>query len=235
MLARERRASADMADAGCTERRASADMADAGCTRLAAALAALPSRPLEMVSDALVALIPPPESLLDWATDGFCNLGGWVGQTLRATMRRYPETLQKTGCQSLEAILSDCGYGFDQLNEDANVADVLRYLRAAGLANGGTDQEIADAIESMEEAFSSPAEAFSPAEGDAWSLAYTTLQAATPDFDVGEEMARLWFPLDEGSPNAQLAECLVLRREGNFYMWACRTAMYRYLICFATS
>ena len=43
MLARERRALAD-------------DAAD-GCTELAAALATLPSRPLEMVADAMAALV----------------------------------------------------------------------------------------------------------------------------------------------------------------------------------
>jgi hypothetical protein len=43
MLARERRSHADTAAAD-------------GCTELAAALAALPSRPLELVADAVVAL-----------------------------------------------------------------------------------------------------------------------------------------------------------------------------------
>ncbi len=38
------------------ERRWPADTAADGCTKLAAALAALPSRPLEMVADAVVAL-----------------------------------------------------------------------------------------------------------------------------------------------------------------------------------
>ena len=38
------------------ERRRHADTAAGGCTELAAALAALPSRPLEMVADAVVAL-----------------------------------------------------------------------------------------------------------------------------------------------------------------------------------
>ena len=38
------------------ERRLPADTAADGCTELAAALAALPSRPLEMVADALAAL-----------------------------------------------------------------------------------------------------------------------------------------------------------------------------------
>ena len=38
------------------ERRAPADAAANGCTALAAALAALPSRPLEMVADAVAAL-----------------------------------------------------------------------------------------------------------------------------------------------------------------------------------
>jgi hypothetical protein len=38
------------------ERRAQTDTAEDGCTRLALALAALPSRPLEMVAEAMVAL-----------------------------------------------------------------------------------------------------------------------------------------------------------------------------------
>ncbi len=38
------------------ERRSPADAAADGCTALAAALAALPSRPLEMVADAVAAL-----------------------------------------------------------------------------------------------------------------------------------------------------------------------------------
>jgi hypothetical protein len=38
------------------ERRAPADAAADGCTELAAALATLPSRPLEMIADAVVAL-----------------------------------------------------------------------------------------------------------------------------------------------------------------------------------
>jgi hypothetical protein len=47
MLARERRA---------RERRALADAAADGCTELAAALATLPSRPLEMIAEAVAAL-----------------------------------------------------------------------------------------------------------------------------------------------------------------------------------
>jgi hypothetical protein len=43
------------------ERRWPADAATDGCTELAAALAALPSRPLEMVADAVVALDRPTD------------------------------------------------------------------------------------------------------------------------------------------------------------------------------
>ena len=38
------------------ERRALADAQDGGCTKLAAALATLPSRPLEMIAEAVAAL-----------------------------------------------------------------------------------------------------------------------------------------------------------------------------------
>jgi hypothetical protein len=217
-------------------RRASRDSADDGCTPLAAALAALPSRPLEMVAEALAALHPPEESLRDWAMATYSHCGGWVGQTLRHPSPpplSSPHAAAHERAWSLEHVLSECGRGFDTLDEDADCDVVLQYLRDAGLANGRSDREIDEAIEAMEEAISS--ESFNPADTDSWGVEYGILQAATPDFTLGGEMLRLWFALEAASPTSRLAECVIMRYDGNFMMWACRTAAHQYLICFATS
>ena len=57
------------------ERRWHADTAADGCTEFAAALAALPSQPLEMVADALVALDLPTELECEIPLRALCSTG----------------------------------------------------------------------------------------------------------------------------------------------------------------
>jgi hypothetical protein len=174
---------------------------------------------------------PPQVALRDWAADVCSHRGGWIKDSLRRPID--PSLLIHERRWSLDSILSDCGTGFDALNTHASDDDVLRYLRSAGLAHGRSDSEIDDAVVLMEEDISS--ESFDPANGEVWALSYQTLQAATPDFTLGEEMQRLWFPLEDDRPTNTLAECLVLHHDGNFRLWACRTPRHSYLISFATS
>ncbi len=58
------------------ERRSHADTAADGCTEFGAALAALPSRPLELVADALMALDRPRELECEIPTKPYAAQGG---------------------------------------------------------------------------------------------------------------------------------------------------------------
>lgn len=167
-------------------------------------------------------------SLTEWVSilaDEY--LQGWAYSTLRSNSDpQYSENPI-----NLEAILSCCGWGWDYLKEGTDEDDVLDYLDSCGFVVQ-TQKNINDAILSMEEEISS--DTFDGSTIDAWQERYEALQSEVPDDNVGRQMQKLWFPLCD-NVSKPLAECQILRKDGNFAMWACRSETHMYLICFATS
>jgi hypothetical protein len=168
-------------------------------------------------------------SLTEWVMQLADNyLQGWEYTSLRRT-NCTPQPAEHS--MTLENILSRCGRGWDELKEDADEDTVNNYLKDCCIVRR-TQKDIDYDILLMEEEISS--DTFDGSTIDAWQEKYESLQLEVPVSTMGQLMQKLWFPLDE-QVSKPLVEYQILRLDGNFAMWACRSETHLYLICFATS
>jgi hypothetical protein len=163
--------------------------------------------------------------LLDWVRAVQKDSGGWIKSTDLSRANRTDRN-----ADTLSKLLSRCGYDFGKMKSDCDQDEVVSYLRKIGLALRKTKGELDAKIAELEEKMNQGIESASDIEE------YIAVQEdlLSVQDQISESFERLWFPLDDDI-FAAFEEHLTIRSDGNFYMYACRSRSYMYLLCFATS
>ncbi len=174
-------------------------------------------------------------ALIDWVAYVTASRSGWIRCSLMGLMPAAADNSSVTLSRIL-AGFSPRGPGTprDPLGDQQTI---LTHLRNHGLGASRTQLELQRREEELEAAMSE--QDLPESRVEELGREYEALQEElwrTRDGDdaLEADLERLWWPLED-DPFRPLVEYLEIQKDGNFCMYACRSDVYMYLICFATS